>query len=354
LTFLYRRRKIVGMKLRMIPSLFFFALLLQPLHSDEIDGQLDVLQALSPEGDLAERRKAVEAIHQDMGSYIPLALIDAAATELKEGNVEEAATLFTRGLFRAQVDISMSRDKALVPVVSHLSGMIYNVGRGDSKLMKEFLFARVVAMKGVVAWDRTTPRNYDRRWAHHSEFGLTDSEPNYLPEEKLPEVLESLYAAIDLRTGVVKGDRFAEEVLRNPGSYSPPELGLAGSHFSKQGRMEEGAQLLQGGMLRATLDVMLMVDMDEEDLIGIQMNLTEFGLNMAEMIKEISPEARREAAIKAIEGLAAWNEATPFNYDRHWWRGLWSEEPFDNSPNEWEGPDPVAMYCQQLGTRLKG
>jgi hypothetical protein len=340
------------MKLRIIPFFFLFALLLQPLHGHEIDAQIDVLEALSSDGDLAQQRKTVEAIHQDMGSYIPLVLIDAAAIELKAGNVEEAATLFSRGLFRAQVDISMAQDGTLLPAVSNLWGTIYQGCGKDPKLLKKFLPAKAAAMKEVVAWDKVTPRNYDRQWPHH--LSLTDSEPNYLPEEKLAAVLESLYAAIDLRTGVVEGVRFAEEVLRNPGSYSPPELVLAGSYFYKQGRMEEGAQLLHGGMVRATLDVMLTLDMDEEDFIGIQMNLTEFSLNMAEMIEEIPLEERREAEIQAIEGLAAWNEATPCNYDRHWWRGLWSEEPFDNSPNEWEGPDLVAMYCQQLGTRLKG
>jgi hypothetical protein len=106
------------------------------------------------------------------------------------------ATWLARAYFRTAVDVKMSQDNSLSDLLTNFmlqaGQSIFDAGLSWEDF-REILLKE--AMPEVEAWDRSTPRGYDRRWASmHSVNTVTEAPMNYLPESDLAKLLEEEYA----------------------------------------------------------------------------------------------------------------------------------------------------------------
>jgi hypothetical protein len=152
-----------------------------------------------PSVDSVVKAAIFEEIKEHPGSYAPFLFLDIIAYIIYDnaGTVSEFLTWYSRLMVRCQVDIIMSRDLSLADTPEIFSmnvGELVHEGKVPVDGLELADFEK--AYKEAQAWDRTTPRNYDRRWASpHSIDSFVNSKLHYLEEEKLSEVqtdMESL------------------------------------------------------------------------------------------------------------------------------------------------------------------
>jgi hypothetical protein len=156
---------------------------------------MDVLSSDTSSKD--EMKRVLEEIETQPGLVAPGCLLQLAFYYIEsKRDMPLGAKWLARAYFRTAVDVKMSQDNSLsdLPTNFMLQAGQSIVDAGLSwENFQEILLKE--AMSEVEAWDRATPRGYDRRWASmHSVNTVTEAPMNYLPESYLAKLLEEEYA----------------------------------------------------------------------------------------------------------------------------------------------------------------
>jgi DNA-binding transcriptional regulator YiaG len=164
----------------------------------EIDTQSDILERMcDPEQPEADKANLLEEIAANMGAYNPCVLTMLAEAQLFDGEVELAAQTLNRAIFRSVVDIRMSQDPTLEDVPFIFALRIGEILEEENVSLEHFADAYRKSVQDLEAWDRSTPRLYDRRWASLHSMGAFSNQPlNYLPVSELDAILEEEYAKL--------------------------------------------------------------------------------------------------------------------------------------------------------------
>lgn len=144
-----------------------------------------------------DMKRVLQEIETQPGMVAPGCLLQLAFFYIEaKKDMELGATWLARAYFRTVVDVKMSQDSSLSDL---LTSFMLQAGQSivDAGLswedFQDILLKQ--AMPQVEAWDRTTPRGYDRRWASlHSVNTVTQAPMDYLPESDLAKLLEEEYA----------------------------------------------------------------------------------------------------------------------------------------------------------------
>lgn len=144
-----------------------------------------------------EMKRVLEEIETQPGMVAPGCLLQLAFFYIEaKKDMALGATWLARAYFRTVVDVKMSQDNSLSDL---LTNFMLQAGQSivDAGLSWED-FQEILlkdAMPKVEAWDRATPRGYDRRWASmHSVNTVTEAPMDYLPESDMAKLLEQEYA----------------------------------------------------------------------------------------------------------------------------------------------------------------
>jgi hypothetical protein len=166
----------------------------------EIDTQIDILARFDdPDLSDADIDELAQQISSNMGAYNPGVLVVLAMIQLSQGEVELGAQTFSRALLRTIVDIRMSQDATLGDVPEIFMMRIGELLEAKGISPEVFVEALLKGLPEVEAWDRGTPRLYDRRWASPHSLGAFSNQPlNYLPESELDAILEEEYAKLQI------------------------------------------------------------------------------------------------------------------------------------------------------------
>ncbi|MBS0616297.1 MAG: hypothetical protein JSR58_07100 [Verrucomicrobia bacterium] len=165
------------------------------IDTKESNHLLDTL--LDPNSPAKTKRSIITQIDKDPGSYIPIVLM-AAGIYYLEHDLDKAAHYCRAASFRTIVDVEWAQDSSLqdVPGIIH-----YNIQKAVAKHIttpekkEAWLKSLQKATRELIAWDKTTPRNYDRRWVCLHSIGAFTGRPiASLSEEKKKEILEKEYA----------------------------------------------------------------------------------------------------------------------------------------------------------------
>ena len=119
-----------------------------------------------------ENDALMAAIEQHPGNYIPPVLMALGVAHFRQGHTEEAMFWFNAGRLRAMYDAARCAD---VSARSAVNALIYGTPRG--LILAQFADParfRDTAAK-VIAWDETTPQNYEYRWINFHGMGAINS-----------------------------------------------------------------------------------------------------------------------------------------------------------------------------------
>jgi hypothetical protein len=109
-----------------------------------------------------ENDDVLEKIRTHADAYPPPVLFGLARVLYRRGDVDEAIFWFNAGRLRGNFDAWRSTD-----IVSARAAMVA-LSRQMPIELRKAQFADLQKLRGIVtkviAWDETTPRNYDRRW----------------------------------------------------------------------------------------------------------------------------------------------------------------------------------------------
>lgn len=166
------------------------------IDTKESNRLLDTL--LDSESSAKLKFSIANQIDKDPGNYIPIVLMAAGIYYLQH-DLDKAALYCRAASFRTIVDIEWAQDSSLqdVPGIIH-----HNIQKAVAKHIttpqqkEAWLKSLQKATRELIAWDKKTPRNYDRRWVCLHSTGAFIGRPiASLSEEKKKEILEKEYAA---------------------------------------------------------------------------------------------------------------------------------------------------------------
>jgi hypothetical protein len=150
---------------------------------------IDVMRALQKTAG-HENDSLLEQIRKHSDAYPPPVLIGLARVLYQQGNVDDAIFWFNAGRLRGNFDAWRSAD-----VVNGRATMVA-LSRQLPIALRKAQFADLPKLREIVAkviaWDETTPRNYDRQWIDFHGVSANRSGPSVAPATIPPEKWDDL------------------------------------------------------------------------------------------------------------------------------------------------------------------
>jgi hypothetical protein len=102
-------------------------------------------------------------IKKNPGNFNPVALQQAGLYLIQKNELFEGCLLVRLAILRAVIDVEAANDPSLQDVIPILFRNMSGIGNRTNKT--DLTNAMILATKKVIELDKTTPRNYDKRWA---------------------------------------------------------------------------------------------------------------------------------------------------------------------------------------------
>lgn len=155
-----------------------------------VKDSMEVFAALTESGMRpAYRQHQANNVLKNPGNYNPLALLALGIQCLRYNDYFYGALYTRAAILRAEIDIALSQDASLDTITENMLDQLHKT---LPKLDNEKFNRAYKQVRGdTIAWDKGTPRNYDRRWAslYSSQEHLT-----YHNHTSEPTIIEQIYS----------------------------------------------------------------------------------------------------------------------------------------------------------------
>lgn len=159
-----------------------------------VKDSVEAFNALSNSGMRPSYREHLaQNILKNPGIYNPVALLGLGIQCLRYDDYFYGALYTRAALLRAQIDIRLSQDPSLASIPEEMLSQVHKALPNLDREKLNLAWERIT--HDVIAWDKGTPRNYDRRWAS-LRSSKQDAPLQYVALSEEYKVVESAYNAM--------------------------------------------------------------------------------------------------------------------------------------------------------------